>query len=216
MIFLIDYENVNNAGMRGAEFLQPTDTLILFFSKNAHNMEKRYLIDIQNSGCTFETYKLINSQKNGLDFYLATKLGEVFGNPANKSVVIISKDAGFQAVRDFWQCCAKPQRRVFLSESIELGILRANEHDERTDIIRYRLLSTDIGKFFNAYRETLKLRELLQEVFNDTEYINRTDEMEEILKTGKTAKVIYLNTLHCFGRKDGLAVYQRLKNCAKL
>ena len=97
-----------------------------------------------------------------------------------------------------------------------MGILRANEHDERTDIIRDRLLSTDIGKFFNAYRETLKLRELLQEVFNDTEYINRTDEMEEILKTGKTAKVIYLNTLHCFGRKDGLAVYQRLKNCAKL
>ena len=33
------------------------------------------------------------------------------------------------------------------------------------------------------------------------------------MQNGKTAKVIYLNTLHCFGRKDGLAVYQRLKNC---
>ena len=213
MIFLIDYENVNNAGMRGTQYLEPSDTLIIFFSKNAHNMEKHFLLDIQNSGCVFDAYKLINSQKNGLDFYLATKLGEVFGNPENKSAVIVSKDAGFQAVRDYWQCCAKPQRRVFLSESIELGILRANEHSERTELIRDHLLSTDIGKFFNAYKETQKLRQLLQETFNDTEFSNRTEEMEQILQNGKTAKVIYLNTLHCFGRKDGLAGYQRLKNC---
>ena len=35
MIFLIDYENVNNAGMRGTQYLEPSDTLIIFFSKNA-------------------------------------------------------------------------------------------------------------------------------------------------------------------------------------
>ena len=54
MIFLIDYENVNNAGMRGTQYLEPSDTLIIFFSKNAHNMEKHFLLDIQNSGCVFD------------------------------------------------------------------------------------------------------------------------------------------------------------------
>ena len=43
MLFLIDYENVRNAGMRGCEFLQPSDWVIVFYSKESPNMETRFL-----------------------------------------------------------------------------------------------------------------------------------------------------------------------------
>lgn len=216
MYFLIDYENVKNAGMRGTDYLQANDSLILFFSKFTPNMETRYLLDIQKSGCFFDTCKLVKTQKNGLDFYIASRLGEIFGQGYRGNAVIVSKDTGFQAVKDYWTSRAKPAHKVVLSESIEQGIIAANEHDERTEQIRTGLKPADISTFFADYQEELRLRQLLQEVFSDTEYIDRTAEMEEIIKSSKTAKVVYLSTLHCFGRKDGLAVYQRLKNCAKL
>ena len=212
MYFLIDYENVKNAGMRGTEFLQPDDSLVLFYSKTTPNTEKRYLLDIKKSGCAFDICKLLKAHKNGLDFYIASKLGEIFGQNFRGSAVIVSKDTGFQAVKDYWTSRAQPPRKVFLSESIELGIVMANEHNERTTKIRDGLNMTDINNFFQNYKEELRLRQLLQEAFVDTEFIDRTPEIEQIVKSGKTAKIIYLNTLHCFGRKDGLAVYQRLKN----
>lgn len=82
MYFLIDYENLKNSGMRGSEHLLPTDHVILFYSAGTPTMEQRHLMNIRNSGCSFETYKLLSKGKNALDFYIATKLGELFGaNP---------------------------------------------------------------------------------------------------------------------------------------
>ena len=38
MYFLIDYENVNQAGLEGTEFLNKDDTVIVFFSKSCKNI----------------------------------------------------------------------------------------------------------------------------------------------------------------------------------
>ncbi|MCI9375774.1 MAG: hypothetical protein HFF85_05165, partial [Oscillibacter sp.] len=43
----------------------------------------------------------------------------------------------------------------------------------------------------------------------------RTGEIEELLKNGKTPKIIYLDALRRFGRRDGLTVYNTLKSCAE-
>lgn len=216
MYFVIDYENVQNAGMRGTEYLLPTDHIIVFYSNAAPNMEAQYLTGIKNSGCVFKVCKLVKPHKNALDFYIATSVGAIFGGGYPGNIAIISKDEGFQAVRDYWSSCAVPSRRILLSENIERGIISANEPNERTKIIHGKLKSLDISSFYSAYEESQKLRGLLKEAFEGTEFAARTGEMEDILKTGKTAKVIYLDTLRRFGRKDGIAVYQKLKTYTKI
>ena len=40
--------------------------------------------------------------------------------------------------------------------------------------------------------------------------------MADILKTEKTTRDIYLDTLRRFGRRDGLEIYKKLKVCAEL
>ena len=55
MYFLVDFENVHSEGLRGVEFLQKGDYLTLFYSKAANVCEQRYLKQILNSGCTFDT-----------------------------------------------------------------------------------------------------------------------------------------------------------------
>lgn len=211
MYFLIDYENVKNLGMRGTECLLPTDHVIVFYSKDAPNMEQRYLEDIKNADCGFEICKLKTKRRNALDFYIATRLGELFGSGCCDTAVLVSKDEGFLAIREYWAECAATRRRVTVSESIERGIVSANEANERTGRIRMRTKSTDIGTFFALYEENLKLRRLLEEKFALTEFAGQINKIEDILKNGKTAKVVYLDSLRSFGRKDGLAIYRALK-----
>lgn len=102
MYFLIDYENVQNSGMLGTDVLTREDCLDLFYSSSVPSMHSQYLEEIKASGCEFQIHKLMKTQKNGLDFYIATRLGEIFGAGYTGAAVIVSRDVGFQAVRDYW------------------------------------------------------------------------------------------------------------------
>lgn len=79
MYFLVDFENVRSGGLRGVDYLEESDYLTIFFSNAAHSCENRYLEEIEKSGCYFDTCKLKNPGKNGLDFYIATRVGEFYG-----------------------------------------------------------------------------------------------------------------------------------------
>ena len=214
MYFLVDFENVRNLGMRGTEFLLRSDCVVLFYSEAAPAIEQRHLNNIQLSGCGFEICKLLKKRKNGLDFYIATKVGALFGAERCQNLVIVSNDSGFQAVREYWQDRSGTKHRVALSESIEHGILAANENSERADLIRSCRKNVDIGNFYAAYQENLKLQRMLQEAFSGTAFTGRLKEIKEILKPGATPKVIYLDSLRHFGRKEGQEIYRILKTCA--
>ena len=77
MLFLVDYENVGNTGLRGYHYLDTTDQIVVFYSEAKKHMERRTLDDITGSGCVFEICKLIKSGKNALDFYIVCRLEEV-------------------------------------------------------------------------------------------------------------------------------------------
>jgi len=212
MYFLIDFENVKNAGMRGTEYLLPSDHILIFYSVNAPNIEQRHLMNIQNSSCGFEAYKLLKARKNGLDFYIATKVGELFGAKNCNRAVIVSCDQGFLAVRDFWQERSGTKNRVAVSDCVEQGIISSGEISERADRIRSYRKTVDIGNFYAAYKENQKLQELLRETFAGTAYADRVGDIEDILKAGTSPKIIYLGSLRRFGRKEGQEVYRILKN----
>ena len=216
MYFLVDFENVRNLGMRGTEFLLPSDCVILFYSDGAPTIEQRHLNNIQLSGCGFETCKLLKKRKNGLDFYIATKAGALFGAEKCQNLVIVSNDGGFQAVRDYWQERSGTKHRVALSESIEQGIISVNENSERANLIRSYRKNVDIGQFFAAYREKKRIEQVLMSAFEGTEFCDRLQEIQDLLKGDATPKVIYLDSLRRFGRKSGQEIYRILKNCKDL
>lgn len=132
MLFLIDYENVGNAGMKGCSCLNEQDHIVIFYSEAMKNMEQRYLEEITTAKCVFEVCKLCKTGKNALDFYIASRLGEMIGNGYDGIVVIVSKDSGFQAVQDYWTNRALHKKRILLSSCVEDGIIKGNENNERT------------------------------------------------------------------------------------
>ena len=150
MLFMIDYENVGNAGMRGCDYLNTQDHVIVFYSEAKKHMEHRTLEAVSGSGCTFEICKLCKTGKNALDFYIATRLGELFGEGYEGIAVIVSNDSGFQAVRDYWEKRAVHKRKIILSNCIEDGIVSGNENNERTRELRRLREKLAIGGYYSA------------------------------------------------------------------
>ena len=58
---------------------------------------------------------------------------------------------------------------------------------------------------------------MLEELFAGTEYEPMLQEIQNLIEgKEKAARMIYLNSLHLSGRKNGLAIYQKLKTCGEL
>ena len=217
MLFLIDYENVGRTGMRGCEYLDAQDHVIIFYSECKKNTERRILEHITASGCIFEACKLCRTGKNALDFYIASRLGELIGSGYTGISVIVSNDSGFQAVRDYWEKRAADRRMIRLSACIEDGIVSGNENNERTKELRRLRENLTIGGYYSAYAERMRVRTVLEKLFAGTEYESMTDEIQNLIEgKEKTSKIIYLNSLHLFGRKNGLEIYHALKACEDL
>ena len=217
MLFLIDYENVGIAGMKGCDYLDGQDHVIIFYSESSKHMEQRALEDITASGCTFEICKLCKPGKNALDFYIASKLGELTGQGQEGTAVIICNDSGFQAVRDYWEKRAARKRRVLVSPSIEDGIISGNENNERTAELRRLRQKLGIGAYYSNYKEEKRIRTVLQKLFEGTEFESRIEEIQNMIEgKEKSAKIIYLSSLRLFGRKNGLEVYNTIKSSGEL
>ncbi len=217
MLFLIDYENVSNLGMKGSEYLDSEDYVILFYSDAKKHVERRILDSLTSSGCTYEICKLCKTGKNALDFYIASKLGELIGGGYEGIPVIVSKDSGFQSVRDYWEKRSPYKKRIVLSQCIETGIVGGNENNERTKEIRKLRENLNLEKHYSAYAERMRIKNVLQKLFEGTEYETMTEEIQGILEgKEKSSRVIYLSSLRLFGKKNGLAIYKKIKECEEL
>lgn len=211
MYFLVDFENVRSGGLRGVDYLDKSDYITIFFSNAAHSCEGRYLEEIEKSGCHFDTCKLQNTGKNGLDFYIASRVGEFFGSGHNERVAIISKDQGYKAVRDYWDVRLPTNKKIIISPSVERSLIASNDNSERVKLLKGKLASVDIDVFQAKYEERIRMQQLLKEIFHETEYENKMSEIQDMVKTTKSPKIVYMDSLHRFGRNQGLEIYRRIK-----
>lgn len=210
--FLIDLENTHSSGLRGAQYLDPGDTVAVFYSEGCKQLEQGVLKDIFASGCKIELYKLIKKGANALDFYIAGRIGALLGSGYSGGVVIISEDKGFQAINHYWQNYGTPRRTVHLRPNLEQGILALNENSPRRAQIRLALAPVDLEKAIADHDEAMRVRKELQALFAGTQQEDKLPQIMSIIsgQTG-TGKVLYLSALKQFGRKDGLEIYRKLR-----
>lgn len=211
--FMVDLENTNSSGLVGGRYLEPTDSISLFYSESCSKVEQGLLRDIFDSGCTVETCKLFKTGPNALDFYIASRIGSLFGSGYTGRVAIITGDKGLMAINHYWQQCATPHRHVVLKPNIEQAILALGEEGSlRTFQIKESLEMVSLEKELNKYKATQDIRNELEALFKGTEQEDRLAEIMDIIAGHKKpGKVLYLSTLKQFGRKDGLEIYRKLR-----
>ncbi len=101
-LYLIDYENVADAGVKGIDTLSSTDSVVIFYGSKIKTVSYESLIAITKSKALIEHLKAEKTAKNYLDFQLTTYLGYKLGQKHYDGIFIISHDSGFDAVIDFW------------------------------------------------------------------------------------------------------------------
>ena len=128
-------------------------------------------------------------------------------------MAIVSNDKGYNAVQDYWSSCVKPARKVLLQPNIEQCIGCSNESSDRKKLIQGRLQEVNLETEYRLYREHLKMRRTLEEIFSDTAYRKLIGQIFGVVEGRKEhePKELYLDTIKRFGREDGLEIYRRIK-----
>lgn len=108
-IFLVDFENVHTAGLKGQNYLK--DAVIhVFFSSNTCNqpqitLDLHELYELQRHHVTLIFHETIKGH-NALDFQLTSYLGLLIDRASSTeqtNFYIVSKDKGYTCLSDFWQ-----------------------------------------------------------------------------------------------------------------
>ena len=101
-LYLVDYENVSDAGLVGVDQLSSNDIVVIFYGSKVKSVAYESLIAITSSTASIEHMKAEKTAKNYLDFQLTTYLGYKLGQNSYDEIYVISRDSGFDAVVDFW------------------------------------------------------------------------------------------------------------------
>ena len=211
MHFMIDYENIRDRGLDGAEYLTKDDSVTIFFSKSCQKIGQGKLQKVFDSGCKLDICQLQNPGKNAVDFYIASRIGELYGNGYTGITAIVSNDNGFKAVREYWKKCSFHHREVILKPDIQQSIVSANENSIRRTEIQRVLKDVDIIEEFKKYEEKTRVRKELVELFADSEYASMVEQIMDIIEGESRHKIIYLGSLKRFGRKKGVEIYRKLR-----
>ena len=196
----------------GTEFLEESDTVSVFFSEKSGKIVGYRMMDIEKSRCGFEICKLHNVRKNALDFYIASKVGEIFATDKNAKVAIISADKDYQSVLDYWKPRLSVPNQLVRTKTLAKAISFVNGEGARKKMVNERMKLLDLETEFARYEERKRIATSIGKVFSGTEYEGLISQIVNLIVTDCRPKVLYLNSLKSFGKKSGTEVYRKIKD----
>jgi len=101
-LYLVDFENVNEQGLNGADDLNRSDRVVIYYGPQNKNISFGLHIMLQQSKACFEYVRTEKVARNYLDFYMTASLSTILARKHYDQVFIISKDRGFDPVVDYW------------------------------------------------------------------------------------------------------------------
>ena len=111
--YLLDYENVNTAGLDGLGELPADSKIILFYTRNSNKIDLGVVNQLRDMKAELSIVE-VHHGKQALDIQLASYLGYLIGTePADTEYFIISKDKGYLNVQCFW-----PDRHIVLCKNL--------------------------------------------------------------------------------------------------
>ncbi len=137
MYFLIDYENVGSSGLQGAEYLEPGDTVVIFYSGSCEVMQYRYMQAVKEHAGHLECVRLKKKRKNALDMYIAVYTGQLLEREHQVTgrkdlrIAILSHDHGYESVYEYCEGYGDLPVLLCLCTNVEEAILRLDTASSR-------------------------------------------------------------------------------------
>ncbi len=120
-VFLVDFENVHEAGLDGISSLTAEDKVIVFHGPIKESVDLSIVESIVKSKADFDFIGTKRTADNYLDFQLSTYLGYLINQHPNAEFCIVSKDTDYDATIDFWKDNKKLKvnRQSNISEKVQ-------------------------------------------------------------------------------------------------
>ena len=100
--YLIDYENVNAAGLEGIDEITADSRVVLFYTKNSSKIDLGVFNLLRTTAAELAVIE-VHHGKQALDIQLGSYVGFLIGTePADTEYYIVSKDKGYRNIQDFW------------------------------------------------------------------------------------------------------------------
>ena len=115
-------------------------------------------------------------------------------------------------MREYWTNVSSNKKNIVLSPTIADAIASAGEGNERTSILKERLKSVSIENEYAKYEQKNKIHRILMQKFRDTNLFGKIDEIEKVFEKTSSKKIVYLDSLKKFGKREGLFVYNCIKD----
>ena len=211
MVILIDYENVEDKGLVGSEYLSKDDDVVLFYSKDAPNIEKGYIEDFKKRANSFDIVKLRTVRKNGLDFYIAVRVGQILNENPETKVLIVSKDTGFNAIKEYCESYTDMKNSVVIRHDIETGIAVLDGDTDRSLRIQNNRKRVSIETEYAVYKTQREIADVIKGRLLGTGFEGEFDNIIRLIDHTRTPQERYLTTLKNFGRARGRLIYQIIK-----
>lgn len=207
MYLLVDYENVSMNGLQGIEYINSDDKIVLFCNKS-QTIRQDMLDLLSKSGADIEYVSLVKKGKNGLDFYIACKVGELIERGINEKLIIVSHDNGFCAVIDY--CKKNGFHSIYRANNIENAIKITG--GERQQKICYRTKTLNLCTAIDLINQEKKQHQKLTQCLAPVMEYCLVEDIEKIVKETHGKRERYLTLLKKYGRNIGLKVYRCIRD----
>ena len=162
---------------------------------------------IKQTGCDFRVYKLVNTGKNALDFYIASECG-VLSQSGETQIVIVSNDKGFKAVVDFFKLKeGMGKTDVVIASNVENGLMALHSAGDaaRRRELQDRSKMLDIAAEHARYTEHNTMKNKLKVAFLGTEYENMISQIFAYADENQNAapRQLYTGSLLLLGAAQG-------------
>ena len=185
--FLVDYENVNVAGLNGITSLTENDSVIIFYSENADTLTFGMHRRINESKAEIKFQKVEVKEKNALDFQLCTYLGYLIRDTMTEenlnNYFVVSNDKSYLSLIDYWK-----------RFKIDLQVV--------SDLSEKKVTLSEEKNFCD---------ELDKELWKILTHQSDIDEVKEIIKNSKTKVEVNNNLGKKFTSQQGGKIYRAVK-----
>ena len=210
MYFLIDYENVGEPGLRGSEWINKEDTVLLFYHENM-KITRESFEGLSKAG-EYQAVKLKTTNNNALDMYISVKIGSIVEKDSKAKIVILSKDNDFESVIEYCDIYCDLAYHIEKHTDIETAILKMDNGSERNVQIYNRRKKISIEESYIVYRERKVIHDGIVSALVEAGFAEEAEQICSIISNSDSPKDRYLKTIKAVGRDKGNAINRILKS----
>lgn len=170
MYFLVDYENVNNGGLKGVENLSASDKVLCFYREN-DTISFSTVKKLEKTKAQ-KDYILVNAKtKNAVDFQIVACLGSLCAKNPNEKFFIISNDGGYDVAIEYL-CKNEGVTSILRCPRISVcqnGADYTTENEVKKLVPKYADKAAEIAEVIDKYKTRSAINNNLMKLFSSAE-----------------------------------------------